>query len=318
MRKAAALLLLLLVGALAPAQPLTLSWSWEVRGAGPCAGGSTVFQCQVAEGASAEVVLTVTVSPTRAVSLAPVAVPAGWPLGPAVSGMGKAQARYAFTPPPGTAGREVEIVWRTWADGVPPVDLRLSLAITRPAPCPAATEPRRPEESRLPWSSRPVEWSDFWAPPPPDRDPTAGAAIATALEYRLTAGVERVGGVWQARVVSLETGAFMDRDRSWALPEVRTPSALLHERRHFDLTELYRRLLEMALRGLAALGPTADAALGNLLAQAEQAFREVSARHSAAQSRYDRETAHGRDAARQAEWDARISAWLREENPALP
>ncbi|MCX7751003.1 MAG: DUF922 domain-containing protein [Candidatus Bipolaricaulota bacterium] len=317
MRRGALLLLpLALAGAVAPAA--TLSWSWEVRGAGPCTGSGSSLQCQLPEGAPVELVLTVAVSPAQGVSLAPVAVPAGWPIGPAVSGVGKVQAQYAFTPPTGTAGRQVEIVYRAWGDGIPPVDLRLSLVITRPiAPC-TSPQPIRSGEARLPWSARPIAWSDFWAPPPPDRDPAAAAAIATALEYRLTAGVHQVGGTWQARVDSLETSAFMDRDRSWALPDARTPSALRHEQRHFDLAELYRRVLERSLRGLAVTGSTAEAALQNLLALAGEVFRAVSARHSAVQSRYDQETAHGRDAARQAEWDAQIAAWLQEGSPALP
>jgi len=317
----AALLALLLGSALAWGQgAVTLSWSWEVRAAGSCsATGETAFSCQVPEGTSASVTLSVTASPARAVYLAPVAFPAGWPPAPASSGWGTAQAVYTFAPPPGTAGRRVEIVYRAWTEGVSPVDLRLALEIKAPAPSCAPAVAEAPHERRLLWSAdRPITWADFWASPPPDRDPAAAAAIATTLEYRLTAAVERLGAGWQARVAALTVTAAMERDRSWALPHRRTPAGLLHEQRHFDLTELYRRLLERSLRELVVRGATENDAVQNLLVAAQEVFRAVSERHAQAQARYDRETDHGRNAARQAEWDGRIAAWLGDPAPPLP
>lgn len=315
------LLTLALGSALAWGQgTVTLSWSWEVQGAGSCsAAGDTSVGCQLSAGTTASVILSVTASPARPVNLAPVALPVGWPPAPASSGWGTARALYTFALPAESAGRQVEIVYRAWAEGISPLDLRLAIEIKAPtsscAPLPASPH----QDGRILWSrDRPITWSDFWAPPPPGRDPAAVAGIATALEYRLTPAVERFGGGWQARVAALTVTAAMERNLSWAVPDRRTPAGLLHEQRHFDLVELYRRLLERSLRELAASGPSPDAALHNLLAAGEAVFRAVSERHSQAQALYDRETDHGRNTARQAEWDRKIAAWLLDPTPPLP
>lgn len=315
------LLALALGGALAWGQgAVTLSWSWEVQGAGSCsATGDASVGCHLSAGTTASVILSVTASPARLVYLVPVALPAGWPPAPSSSGWGTARAPYTFALPPGSAGRQVEIVYRAWAEGISPLDLRLAIEIGAPTPSCAPLPLSPPQDGRILWSAdRPIIWSDFWAPPPPDRDPAAAAAIATALEYQLTAAVERFGGRWRARVATLAVTAAMERDRSWAVPDLRTPAGLLHEQRHFDLTELYRRLLAHSLQELVASGPSPDAALQNLLAAAEGVFRAVSERQSQAQALYERETDHGRNTARQEEWDQKIAAWLVAPAPPLP
>ncbi len=295
---------------------VSLHVSWEVRATGACsATGSTLLQCRVPEGTPASILLSVSATPAQEVALTPLAVPPGFPAGEGVSGWGTATARYAFTPPLGSAGRRVEIVYRASTSGVAPLDVRIVLDIQAPslscsAPLPAASVTPG-TESRLYWSAdRPITWADFWASPPPGRDPRALAGIAMALEYHLIAVAEREAGTWRARPTSLTVTNAMERSRSWALPAPRTEAALLHEQRHFDLAEVYRRILESALRGLVGTGRTAQEAEQDLFARAEEVFRSVNDRHSQVQARYDRETDHGRDAARQAEWDRNIASWL--------
>lgn len=300
---------------------VTLRWAWEVEAARACSSnGGTLLVCQVAEGGTTSVSLSVSADPARAVHVAPVSVPPGWPTGSSSSGWGTVTTRYAFTPPPGSAGRRVEIVYRAWTDGVAALDLKLVVEIgasTSSCPSPPGGSPGT--EARLPWrADRPITWDDFWASPPSDRDPQAAAGIAMIIEYELVPAVVREGAMWRARVGSLTATAAMERDRSWALPDRRTPAGLNHEQRHFDLAEAYRRLLEAALTGLSAVGQTASEASENLLALARSVFQEVMGRHSAAQAQYDRETNHGRDPARQEEWDARIAAWVRDRRPSLP
>ncbi len=303
---------------------VTLRWLWEVEAARSCSSSEgTLLLCQVSEGSSASASLSVSADPARTVHVAPVSVPAGWPTPSPASGWGTATTIYTFSPPPGSAGRRVEIVYRAWADGIPPLDLKLAVEVGAPVlPCPlTAPAPggATGTDARLPWrADRPITWDDFWAPPPADRDPQDAAGIAMVLDYQLEPVVTQEGREWRARVASLVVTAAMERDRSWALADRRTAAGLAHEQRHFDLAELYRRLLEAALRGLSGTGSSAHEATQHLLNQARSVFHEVMDRHSAVQAQYDRETNHGRDPTRQAEWDRRISDWLRDPHPWLP
>lgn len=299
---------------------VTLRWLWEVEAARSCSSSEgALLLCQVSEGSSASVSLSVSADPARTVHVAPVSVPAGWPAPSPASGWGTATTVYAFSPPPGSAGRRVEIVYRASADGIPPLDLKLAVEVGAPAlPCSLATPALgggAGTDARLPWSAdRPIGWDDFWGSPPPDRDPQAAAAIATVLAYDLTAVTARDPGTgrWRARPSSLTVTNVMERDRSWALPEPRTAAALAHEQGHFDLTEVYRRILERELQGLSGEGWTAVEAEHALRARAGEALQRVTARHSEVQALYERETDHGRHAAGQADWEERIAAWLRD------
>lgn len=299
---------------------VTLRWSWKVEAARSCSlGGGTLLLCQVSEGSSASVSLSVSSDPACTVHVAPVSAPPGWPAASPASGWGRVTTVYAFSPPPGSAGRRVEIVYRAWTDGIPSLDLKLAVEVSAPLPsCPPATPAPGASpgtEARLPWSAhRPITWDDFWGPPPADRDPTAGAGIATVLAFDLTVVTARDPGtgMWQAGIASLLVTAAMERDRSWALPERRTAAALAHEQGHFDLAEVYRRILDRELRGLSADGWAAADAEQELRTRAGEAFRRVSAGHSEVQALYDGETDHGRDTARQMAWERWIAAWLRE------
>ncbi len=306
-------LVLCAVWAVAGTGGASLSWLWEVEAARPCpATGGTVVQFQVPEGSPTTVSLSVSATPPRMVSLAPLALPGGG--APASSGWGTVTTVYTFTPPPGSAGREVEIVYRAAADGVAPVDLRITVRIGPPNPS-CTLPPPSPATSlhaaRLYWEAgRPITWADFWGEPPPDRDPQAAAGIALALEYSLTLATGREGAVWRARIASSTVTAAMERDRSWALSGRRTVAGLSHEQRHFDLAEAYRRLLAAQLPGIVGTGTTEADANRDLLSQAAAAFRDVNDRHASLQAQYDRETDHGRDDLRQGEWERRIAAWL--------
>lgn len=297
---------------------VALRWSWEVEAARSCSSSEgTLLLCQVSEGSSTSVSLSVVAEPARTVHLAPVSVPPGWPTASSASGWGRATVVYTFSPPPGSAGRRVEIVYGVWTDGIPPLDLKLAVEVSASVPsCPLATPAPGASpgtEARLPWSAhRPITWGDFWGLPPADRDPAAGAGIATGLGFDLTVATARDPGtgIWRARIASVLVTAAMERDRSWAIPERRTSAALAHEQGHFDLTEVYRRVLEGELQGLSGDGWTAWGAEEGLRTRAGEAFQRVSARHSEVQALYDRETDHSRATAQQAAWEERIAAWL--------
>jgi hypothetical protein len=309
-----------LLGAVAVAQgAVNLRFSGEIRAAGPCSTVAGEVFCSLPEGSAGSLTLVATATPVRTVHIALVSFPRGWPGASAVSGWGTATAQYAFTPPAGSAGQRVELVFQARADGVAPVELRVVLDITAPAV--ASCEARPPlggvstatESPTLDWdSARPLVWSDFWAPPPLDPAHPKAAEIAMSLLYTVehSAARDPATGAWRAHASSLVVRNAMERDRSWVAPGHATPAVLNHEQRHFDLNEVYRRVLLTLLGTVTGSGRTAQAAKADFQSQAEAIFQRVTGLNAEMQARYDRETDHGRDAARQAEWDKRIANWL--------
>jgi hypothetical protein len=76
------------------------------------------------------------------------------------------------------------------------------------------------------------------------------------------------------------------------------------------LNEVYRRKIESALRCQQATGTTAEATQSVLAQRLHQTADALLDRAAEMQSQYDRETRHGNDAAKQAEWDRKVLGWL--------
>jgi hypothetical protein len=154
------------------------------------------------------------------------------------------------------------------------------------------------------WSPhRLLQWSDFLG----TADMTSEAAALTS--YVLSFDTECLGNRFTFRVVSRFLPAA-----SWVkaghLVQRESGLTLQHERTHFDLSEVQARRARLAMAALPSPCALDDQARDALL----QPIAQDDARE---QERYDRETAHGTNARRQAEWDERVRTWLR-ELPADP
>lgn len=198
------------------------------------------------------------------------------------------------------------------------------LGIAQLPPPPVPPSPANPEEPAvLVWSQeRPLQWEDFWGHPPEERGKKEAANIALVLEYAAAWEVFYDGIMknWGARLTQFTSRAYMDRSRSWVLPHHRTPALLQHEQGHFDLLEVFRRVLEKELRGLVGVfvrGETKEAAEQRLKELLARVYARVWQAHACWQARYDRDTDHGRDEVRQREWERRIARWL-QDPAALP
>jgi|GEM_PF-458826 len=171
------------------------------------------------------------------------------------------------------------------------------------------------EEAELHWDpARPLRWEDFRGEPPAGSH-WEGAQIHLSLSWtgEWEIRFDRGRGVWVARLVSVATFNTMDRAKSWVLPHAKTAEVLNHEQRHFDLNEVYRRLLDLSLRkflGTEVTGRTREEAEEKLKALLNAAFERVTSKCQEIQSRYDRETDYGRNLQKQREWDRMISEWL--------
>lgn len=149
--------------------------------------------------------------------------------------------------------------------------------------------------SFLHWrQGRPLHWGDFQGDP----DPTARAAALSTCGFRVSAA-------GQGKNFRITVENRFARHQSWVRADRRSPALLQHEQGHFDLSELYTRLLR---RRIAEEGINRR----NYNARIEELYREVQAAYLAEQERYDRETRSGIDPDQQAAWEALIRERLQE------
>lgn len=154
-------------------------------------------------------------------------------------------------------------------------------------------------DDAFPWApDRVLQWSDFRGRP----DMMSGAVALTS--YVLSYEAECLGDRFTFRVAS----QFLPT-RSWVksahLQERASDRTLQHERTHFDLSEVQARRARRSLAALTAPCALDDHARDTLLLP----FVKDDA---GLQSDYDRETVHGINTARQAEWDNKVRQWLRD------
>jgi hypothetical protein len=163
------------------------------------------------------------------------------------------------------------------------------------------------------WSvNRPLTWADFSSPPPANASNLVDvAAIHMTIRWSASYAIRNQGGsTWAGTVESLSVLNAMDTARSWVVANRQSAQALSHEQTHFNLNEVYRRKIESALRCQQATGTTAEATQSVLAQRLHQTADALLDRAAEMQSQYDRETRHGNDAAKQAEWDRKVLGWL--------
>ncbi|WP_210517188.1 DUF922 domain-containing protein [Hymenobacter terricola] len=161
---------------------------------------------------------------------------------------------------------------------------------------PAAVTGKPAPASPIQWSAtRPLAIADFLGRPgPSDR-----LASSTSSDIKANAACRDF-------VFSGTVQATFDPNLSW-FREPKTASAALlrHEQTHFDLTEVYARIMRQKLVGFGAkvnclkLQP----AFNNLT-------KGVYSEWDREQNRYDQETNHGLNAARQAFWEKQTQTKL--------
>jgi hypothetical protein len=145
----------------------------------------------------------------------------------------------------------------------------------------------------IPFSSKPIpwrvlSWSDFKGHPN-----TANAA--------LTKSVINV-------VTSENDGRFTYTVECWFVPEesftrVKNAYVLAHEQLHFDITELYKRKLQLLISAYNGCDSEGDRVFQS---NADQLLKEW----QATQDQYDNETLHSKDTIAQARWEREIKSKL--------
>lgn len=165
----------------------------------------------------------------------------------------------------------------------------------------------------IPWQEgRALSWEDFRGPPPADPQ---GKVAELALELRVTWETRLFfsQGTWWAQIVRFSVENLAIPSRSWVLPEKKTPEVLAHEQGHFDIQEVYRRILERKLAQLVreefkVSGGSQSEALDRLESKIRELLEKVQVKNREVQDLYDRDTQN--DLQKQREWEMRIREWL--------
>lgn len=147
----------------------------------------------------------------------------------------------------------------------------------------------------LNWNAaKKLHWDDFKGEP--EEGTLVGARTFTTLKYKLydydTSCYVVVKCVFLARL-------------SWRKDDDTTAYALQHEQGHFDISEIYARKLRKAFNQYQYSQRTVNAdvvAIFNRLCEEKTKFND----------RYDKETSHSLDRAKQQEWNTKISMMLDE------
>ena len=166
-----------------------------------------------------------------------------------------------------------------------------------------------------------IHWDLFLAPPPPDaalRTETAAIHMTVRWSLSYVARYNASTRSWEGAVdqSSLNVTNTMEPFLSWVVPGKECETALNHEQRHFDLSEVYRRKLDLSLSWLTATGASAEITKKLLNEKIAATANEILGALQEMQARYDRETIHGINSAEQARWDKMIDTWLADPNQA--
>ena len=164
-------------------------------------------------------------------------------------------------------------------------------------PQPAATPVTKPASAPpIPWSAtRRLTMADFQG----RAGPSDRLASSTSSDLKANAACRDF-------VFSATVTATFDPNTSWFQnPKMASEALLRHEQLHFDITEAYARLMRQKLTAFSA-----KADCNKLQPAFNNVTKAVYAEWDKEQNRYDQETGHGLNAARQAYWDKQTQVKL--------
>ncbi len=151
------------------------------------------------------------------------------------------------------------------------------------------------KENKIFWNAeRKLQWSDFQARPQGKGHLDAYSTLG--MSYAVIHNTETV--------LEMAVYGYFEKDKSWVKANEKTDHLLNHEQSHFDLSELYRRILKK--RFAAFKGFT----YANVNTEMKRIFDEVFEEYDQVQQRYDRETNHSIVKLKQTQWDEFIKTQI--------
>ena len=135
-----------------------------------------------------------------------------------------------------------------------------------------------------------IKWSDFKAAPKNSSPLDAYTMLGISLEV-----VSQDNGK-----VNMGVFGYFEKNKSWVKSGEKTENLLKHEQKHFDLCEIYRRIL---VKRLEAESPYS---YDNFNTKVGEIFNKTFKDYTDEQGKYDHETNHSQKKDKQAEWDANV------------
>jgi len=139
-----------------------------------------------------------------------------------------------------------------------------------------------------------IKWSDFKAAPKKSSPLDAYTMLGISLEV-----VSQENGK-----VNMGVFGYFEKNKSWVKSDEQTEHLLNHEQKHFDLCEVYRRIL---IKRLEAGNPYSYDNFNNKVGDI---FNKTFKDYTDEQEKYDHETNHSQKKEKQAMWDADVKQRL--------
>ncbi|MBI4929659.1 MAG: DUF922 domain-containing protein [Bacteroidetes bacterium] len=144
------------------------------------------------------------------------------------------------------------------------------------------------------WSAgKKLKWDDFKCNPDTNEKYLSASTVSIECNWNCADGKFKY-----------EVRALFSKSRSWAKKEGQKEYLLQHEQLHFNLTEVYARMLKKEL-GLLANPCINQDKIKSIIA-------ELKEKHNQEQKKYDKETNHGDNKAAQKKWEENIKKRLNE------
>ena len=149
------------------------------------------------------------------------------------------------------------------------------------------------DEELLKWDPfKKLTWADYKGSPNPDSDAAASTTTYLGIDYNIS-----------TNSFSYKIQSLFSKTRSWGLHK--TPYILSHEQGHFDIAEVFARMLHKKMSEYKFNRKTYQKDLKKI-------YEEVTEEKEEVQNEYDRETRHSINKAKQAEWLKKIEEMLEE------
>lgn len=139
---------------------------------------------------------------------------------------------------------------------------------------------------------RTLSWSDFQGRPQNSSPHGAISSVGISLSHDQ-----------RGHQVMISVRAFFRKRNSWVRPDMKTDEALKHEQGHFDIAEIYARMLRKEVAEIKAKGTA-------LVKRAQRAHEAMDQDLRACQERYDAETQHHLNQHEQQKWNLWIAGQL--------
>ena len=179
----------------------------------------------------------------------------------------------------------------------------------------------QPQE--IQWNTnRQLSWDDFLGAVDLNAPTENVALTAASLSWSYQYEIEHDASSCFYRITDIHALASFSQGDSWVKPDHRNAAVLNHEQGHFDLTQIYKLILDERAHHLIGARDTCEGdtveeasefAEKKAAEQVETVFKAVWQKYSSTQETYDEQTRHGILIETQNLWTEKIHRGLRRE-----